>query len=431
MQRYQILDKKDRRKLAELLSGESAVLVPVLGLIETAEAGVNEAIEVIGRAGIEALLQLSAGQIAGAKQPGKQRGSSHVGWYGHETGIVPLAERKLRVERPRLRRKGQGKAGEVTIPAYEAMQVNGQVAQRVLQILLAGVSTRKYREVLPEMAESVGISKSSVSRELIDGCEATLRQLCERRFDAVPLVVIYIDGVRFGDWHVIVAVGVDETGHKHVLGIREGATENAQGAKALLEALVDRGVRADRHRLFVIDGSKALRSAIKTVYGSTMPVQRCRSHKERNVRDQLPKDRQAQVTSAMKAAWKLPGDDGIQKLNDLARWLERDHPSAASSLREGLDDMFTINRLNLSPTLRRCLGTTNIVESSLSGTTAKTSRVTRWRNGAMVVRWAAAALLETEKHYKKIMGYRDLWQLHAHLNELDIKHGLVAEQKAG
>jgi len=330
MQRYQIVDKKDRRKLAEFLAGESQVLLPVLELIETAEASVNEAIDVIGRAGIEALLTLSAGQVAGPKQPGKKRGSSTVGWHGHETGIVPLAERKLRVERPRLRRKGQRKAGEVTIPAYEAMQVNGRVAQRVLQILLAGVSTRKYREVLPEMAESVGISKSSVSRELIDGCEETLRKLCERRFDTVPLLVIYIDGVRFGDWHVIVAVGVDETGHKHVLGIREGATENAEVAKTLLEDLVDRGVRADRHRLFVIDGSKGLRSAIKTVYGSTMPVQRCRSHKERNVRDHLPKDQQAQVTSAMKAAWKLPGDDGIQKLNDLARWLERDHPSAGN-----------------------------------------------------------------------------------------------------
>ena len=237
--------------------------------------------------------------------------------------------------------------------------------------------------------------------------------------------------MRFGDWHVIVAVGVDETGHKHVLGIREGATENAEVAKTLLEDLVDRGVRADRHRLFVIDGSKGLRSAIKTVYGSTMPVQRCRSHKERNVRDHLPKDQQAQVTSAMKAAWKLPGDDGIQKLNDLARWLERDHPSAAASVREGRDEMFTLNRLNLSPTLRRCLGTTNIIESSFSGTTGKTGRVTRWRNGAMVVRWAAAALLETEKHYKKIMGYRDLWQLQAHLNELDAQHGLASDRKAG
>jgi len=430
MEDYQIVDKKDRRKLAEFLAGEGEVLLPLLGLIETAELGLNELIDVVGRAGIEALLQAAAGQIAGPKQPGRKR-TGDVRWYGHEAGVVQLDERKVRVERPRLRRKGRVRDAEVSIPAYEAMQMNGRVVQRVLQILMRGVSTRNYREVLPEMAQSVGISKSSVSREMIDGCEEKLRELCERRFDTTPLVVIYIDGVRFGDWHVIVAVGVDEKGHKYVLGLREGATENAEVVKALLADLVERGVKADRHRLFVIDGSKALRSAIKTVYGSTMPIQRCHSHKERNVQDHLPKDQQAQVASAMKAAWKLKADDGIKKLNDLAKWLERDHPSAAASLREGLDEMFTINWMNLSPTLRRCLGTTNIIESSFSGTSAKTSRVKRWRDGAMVVRWAATALLETEKHYKKIMGYHDLWQLQAHLNELDAQHGLASGRKAG
>ena len=431
MSRYQIVDKKDRRKLAEFLAGEGEVLLPVLELVETAEAGVNAAIDMIGRAGIEALLMLSAQHVAGAKQPGKKRNGSDIRWYGRQDGVVQLDERKLRVERPRLRKKGQGRETEVPVPVYETLQTNGRVTQRVLQILLAGVSTRNYGDVLPEMAESVGISKSSVSREMIDGCEEKLRELCERRFDAVPLLVIYIDGVRFGDWHVIVAVGVDEKGHKHVLGLREGATENAEVVKALLTNLVERGVTADRHRLFVIDGSKALRSAIKTVYGSTMPVQRCRSHKERNVRDHLPKDRQAQVASAMKAAWKLQADDGIKKLNDLAKWLERDHPSAAASLREGLDEMFTINRMNLSPTLRRCLGTTNIIESSFSGARRKVGRVKRWRDGAMVVRWGATSLLDTEKQYKKIMGYRDLWQLQAHLHELDIQHGLASERKAG
>lgn len=430
MEEYRIVDKKDRRKLAEFLAGEGEVLLPLLGLIETAEVGLNALTDVVGRAGIEALLQVSACQLAGRKQPGRKR-EGDVRWYGHEDGVVQLDERKLRVERPRLRKKGSGKGTEVSVPAYEAMQMNGRVTQRVLQILMKGVSTRNYRDVLPEMAESVGISKSSVSREMIDGCEEKLRELCERRFDTTPLVVIYIDGVRFGDWHVIVAVGVDEKGCKHVLGLREGATENAEVVKSLLEDLVERGVKADRHRLFVIDGSKALRSAIKTVYGSTMPIQRCHSHKERNVHDHLPKDQQDRVSSAMKAAWKLPADDGIKKLNDLAKWLERDHPSAAASLREGLEEMFTINRMNLSPTLRRCLGTTNIIESSFSGTSGKTGRVKRWRDGAMVVRWAAAALLETEKHYKKIMGYRDLWQLQAHLNELNAQHGLASKRKVG
>lgn len=430
MEGYQIVDKKDRRKLADFLAGEGEVLLPLLTLIETAEVGLNELTEVVGRAGIEALLQVSAGQIAGPKQPGRKR-EGDVRWHGHQDGLVQLDERKLRVERPRLRKKGADRETEVAVPAYETLQTNGRVTQRVLQILMRGVSTRNYHAVLPEMAESVGISKSSVSRELIDGCEERLRELCERRFDAVPLLVIYIDGVRFGAWHVIVAVGVDDKGCKHVLGLREGATENGEVVKSLLADLAERGVKADRHRLFVIDGSKALRSAIKTVYGSTMPVQRCHNHKECNVQDHLPKDQQAQVASAMKAAWKLQADEGIKKLKDLARWLERDHPSAAASLREGLDEMFTLNRMNLSPTLRRCLGTTNIIESSFSGARGKVGRVKRWRHGAMVIRWAATSLLETEKQYKKIMGYRDLWQLQAHLHELDIQHKLVSDRKAG
>ena len=406
MSEYQIVDKKDRRKLAEFLSGEGQVLGPLLSMLETAEASVNEAIDVIGRAGIEALLMVSARQIAGVKQPGRKREGPAIGWYGHQTGLVQMDERKVRVERPRLRRKGRGPSGEVSIPAYESMHSSGQVTQRVLRILLSGVSTRNYRDVLPAMAESVGISKSSVSREMIDGCEEKLRGLCERRFDGITLVVIYIDGVRFGDWHVMVAVGVDESGHKHVLGLREGSTENAQIVQSLLADLVERGVTADRHRLFVIDGSKALRSAIKTVYGSTIPVQRCHSHKERNVRDHLPKDRQAQVTSAMKAAWKLQADEGIKKIKDLAKWLGRDHPSAAASLLEGLDEMFTINRMNLSPTLCRCLGTTNVIESSFSGTSAKTGRVKHWRDGQMALRWVASALDSIEKRMRRIMGNR-------------------------
>jgi transposase-like protein len=431
MERYRIVDKKDRRKLAKLLAGEGQVLAPLLGLIETAELGLNELIDVIGRAGIEALLELSAGEVAGPKQKGKRRDDRAVRWYGHQDGMVQLPERKVRVEKPRLRRKGKGKDAEVPIPVYETMQSDGSVAERILSIVLAGVSTRRYAEVLPAMAESVGMSKSSVSRETVEACEATLRAVCERRFDEVPLLVIYVDGVQRGGHHVIVAVGVDEKGYKHLLGLREGATENAAVVTALLEDLVEREVRADRHYLFVIDGSKALRTAIRKVYGETMPVQRCRPHKERNVRDHLHKERQAQVTSAMKAAWKLPADEGVRKLQDLARWLEREHPSAAESLREGLEEMFTVNRMNLSPALRRCLGSTNVIESSLSGTSQKAANVRRWRDGAMVTRWVAAGLVETEKHFRKVMGYRDLWQLQAHLRELDVKQGLVRERKVG
>ena len=236
-----------------------------------------------------------AAQIAGTKQQGKRTERDLV-YHGTQKGRVALKERQLRVDKPRLRKKcrAAGESGEIEIPAYAAMQKDQGLADRMLEIMLAGVSTRRYAEVLPEMAEQVGISKSQVSREFIDAGERLLKELTERDFSEVDLIVIYLDGVQFGPYHVICAVGVDAQGDKHVLGFREGATENAEVAKALLEDLNSRGVSPFRRRLFVIDGSKALRKAIDQVFGEHNPVQRCRNHKVRNVVSHLPKDQHDQ-----------------------------------------------------------------------------------------------------------------------------------------
>ena len=256
-----------------------------------------------------------------------------------------------------------------------------------------------------------------MSRQFQEASAAALRALCERRFDELDLLVIYIDGQDFGGHQVVSAVGVDTEGRKHVLGLSEGATENAVVVKGLLEDLMERGVKPGRRRLFVIDGSKALRKAIDAVYGRENPVQRCLAHKRRNVLGYLPKDMQAQVAAAMRAAWRLQPEEGMARLRKQAEWLERSHPQAAASLREGLEETFTINRLGLSPRLRRCLATTNVIESLLSGVGRRTGRVTRWRDGEMALRWAGAAALETEKRFRKIVGHRDLWMLKAALDE--------------
>ena len=175
----------------------------------------------------------------------------------------------------------------------------------------------------------------------------------------------------------------------------------------------------------MIDGSKALRKAITQVFGAGHPVQRCRNHKLRNVHGHLPKDQHPQVKAAIHAAWKPDAKDGMQKLEQLARWLESDHPSAAASLREGLQEMFTINRLGLPPRLRKCLGTTNVIDSTHSGVRQKTRRVTNWKNGTMALRWAAASFVETEKSYRRIVGFDQLWMLKAHLDDREP----VAEMK--
>jgi len=196
--------------------------------------------------------------------------------------------------------------------------------------------------VLPEMASTCGVSKSNVSREATEAGEEALQELLERHFEDVDLLVIYIDGMMFGDHHVISAVGVDAQGHKHVLGIQQGATENAAAVEDLLQQLVGRGVKPDTKRLFVIDGARALRAAIHKVFGPQHPVQRCRNHKIRNVVERLPEEQKDQAKAVMRASYRLEAKEGMARRRKLADWLEQESPAAANSLREGLEECFTI-----------------------------------------------------------------------------------------
>jgi putative transposase len=392
------------KRLAEFFSGQGQGLLPMVDLIEQSQLAVDELIVVAGRATIEAVLQLSAEQLAGPRTPGQRR--QQLLWHGRQAGRVCLRERKLGVSKPRLRKKG---GGEVAIPAYEAMQENG-LSERVLDVLLRGISTRQYAEVLPEMASTCGVSNSNVSREAAEAGKEALQQLLERRFDEVDPLVIYIDGMMFGEHHVISAVGVDRAGHKHVLGMQQGATENAAAVEDLLQQLVARGVTPQAKRLFVTDGAKASRAAIAKVFGPQHPVQRCRNHKIRNVVERLPEEQKDQAKAAMRAAYKLEAKQGMARLRKLADWLEQEQPAAASSLGEGLEECFTINRLGIPPSLHRCLATTNLIESPQSGVRMRTRRVCRWRDTPMVARWAAASFLATERNFRPIMGRKDLWQ---------------------
>ncbi len=451
---YQVIERNDSRALADYLASEASALLPIVNLIQRTEMAVDELIDAAGRSAIEAVLTLSAQQLAGPKHQGKPiapppcadqapdaaecdaqsalRSSANgaIGWHGRQRGVVQLAERKVRVTKPRLRRQGKG-GKEVEIPAYAAMQNNAKVGDRLLEILMRGVSTRNYKEVLPDMAQTVGVSKSSISREFQEASEEALKELGERRFEGKEIVVIYIDGMIFGGHHVLVALGVDDQGVKHVLGLAEGASENAVVVKGLLEDLVRRGVRPGRRRLFVIDGSKALRCAMDAVYGHENPVQRCRNHKVRNVLGYLPEHLRDQVGAAMKAAYRLDADAGIAQLEKQAQWLDTQHPDAAASLREGLAEMFTVNRLGLPASLRRCLCTTNVIESPNGTVRQKIGRVRRWRDGAMVLRWAASAFLASEKSFRRVMGCHQLWMLKSYLDESKEIENLNQHQKVG
>lgn len=434
--RYQIVDgngsgkphKKQEAAMRTFFTENGQALLPLVELIEDSKFAVDELIEVAGRTVIETVLLMSVENLTGPAHPGKRKGE--IVRHGSQPGTVTLKNRKLKVQRPRLRRKGAGQGGEVPIPAYEAMQSDSALGERMLSILMRGVSTRNYEQVIGEASDAVGVAKSSVSRKFVEAGRRELKRLWERRFDDQDILIIYIDGQEFGGHHVISAVGVDARGFKHVLGLYAGATENSTVVKGLLEDLVERGVGADRRRLFVIDGSKALRKGINLVYGADNPVQRCRNHKVRNVMGHLPLDLRDQVKSAMKAAYRLEPSEGMEKLKLHASWLEQEYPSAAASLLEGLEETFTVNRLGLGPSLRRCLCTTNLIESPHSGVRMRTRRVTRWRGQEMVLYWAASAWMETEKNFRRIQGFKSLWELESILNKdftedkIDLERGV-------
>jgi transposase-like protein len=393
-----------------VLSRDGQVLLPFAALVEQSRLAIDELVDMAGRATIEAVLKLSARSVAGERHQGRAGGE--IVRHGSQRGVVRLSDRKLRVKRPRLRRKG---GGEVVPPAYEAIRSHPRLGERMLEILMSGVSTRNYERVLPKMAETVGVSKSAISRKFVEVSAESLKKLCERDLSGLDLLALYVDGARYGQHVVVVAVGVDTQGKKHVLGLVEGSTENTAVCRRLLSDLVGRGVDPEKRHLFVIDGSKALRRGIDEVFGAGSEVQRCRNHKIRNVCDHVPKDMRPQLTSTMRAAYRLDAGEGMAKLKLQAKWLETEHPSAAASLLEGLEETFTVNRLGLSDALRRSFATTNLIENPHSAARLRTGRVTNWQDGSMVARWAAAAFLDAEKNFRKVMGYRDLWMLEAAL----------------
>lgn len=421
---YQITGKNGSRELAKFLAANGEVILPMVELIEECKIAVDDLLEVLGRSTLEAVLAISAAGVAGESHRGRRGGE--IVRHGVQDGVVSLSNRKMRVCRPRLRKKSGGAGGEVPIPAYDAMRDDSRLGAKIWDTMMRGVSTRNYSAILPDACEAVGVSKSSISREFVLASEEECKRLLERRFDDVDILIVYVDGIVFAEHNIIAAVGVDISGYKHVLGIAEGATENSAVATALLEGIAERGVAPGVKRLFVIDGSRALRKAIDAVYGDNNPVQRCRNHKVKNVCDHLPLELKDQTKSGMKAAFKLSAEEGMKRLETLASWFDREYPGAAASLREGLEEMFTINRLDLPASLRRSLATTNIIESPNSGVRMRTRRVTNWQGGSMVMRWAASGFLATEKNFRRMMGYRDLWILAAALGRNVDQEGLAA-----
>jgi len=372
----------------------------------------------LGLMAIQAALNASASSIAGNPHPGVKGGE--IRHWGSQSGSVRIGPAKTKVKRPRLRDKS-GK--EVEVPAYELLKKDPKAAKRVLRAALRGVSCRDYKEVVAGSAEAVGVSRSTVSRQVIEQSAAEVEALLTKPLEARMLAVV-VDGIRFAGHLVVGAVGIDESGKKHFLGLSLGSTENSATVKSLLSGLRDRGLLPNT--LFIIDGAKALRSAIKEVFGEQALIQRCRQHKKVNVINRMSQRKAPYVYAKMAAAYKLPAKEGIQRLQELASELEITHPGAAVSLREGLEETFTVSRIGLSPLLISSLGTSNILESVNSLVREKTRKLKNAVNGADVQRWACSAFLDAERSMRTLKGYKDLWMLRAALDDLALQQGVVA-----
>jgi putative transposase len=353
---------------------------------------------------------------------GRHGSQSHYR-HGQQPGYVVYGGRKASLERPRMRAV-DGK--EAVLKSYNAFQQDGKMQRAVARQLIRQVSTRNYEGALEDCLAGYGIKKSSVSRQWKAASAAELEKLCSRPVSS-DLVALVIDGKHLRQDCAVVALGVDSAGVKQVLGVWHGASENSTVVKALLEDLVERGLDTKRSIVVVIDGAKALRKAVRDLFGERALVQRCRIHKRRNVLEHLSGEKQRQAAWRLKAAWAESDPRKAEaELRKVVKWLEAISPGAARSLEEGLEETLTVSRLGLHEDLIKTFASTNLIESCFSRTEELTRRVKRWRSGEMFLRWTGAALLFAEKGFRKVRGHRHLHQLSASLKNQILDGGQIA-----
>jgi putative transposase len=376
---------------------------------------------------LQEMLEADRAAMCGPRyQHRRQRQVSRAGTTASE---VVLGGRKVAIRRPRVRGQGQ----EVALPTFAALSATDPLTARAVEQMLVGVATRRYARSLEPLGSGVltrGTSKSAVSRRFVAKTGAQLEAWRTRALDALDLVALFIDGVVFADHCVIVALGVDHTGRKHPLGLWSGSTENATICQALLANLRDRGLRTDRSLLVVIDGSKALRKAVRDTFGNAAWIQRCQVHKVRNVLAHLPKVHHARIRAALQRAYQCGDPQRARRLLiGLARQLSTAYPAAAASLDEGLDETVTVLELPVADRLRRSLATTNAIENVVGHLRYVHHHVKRWRHGCMVLRWAAAGFQEAAKGFRRIKGCTELARVVAALRQRDVTLGLSPTQE--
>jgi transposase-like protein len=393
---------------AGLLPTAQQLLLPMIEGIVHTRRELFAWIQQVGINALQELFELDVVEMAGAK--GKHcPARSHYRW-GAAPIVLPFGGQRITVPCPRIRAVG---GGEAQLRSAHHFRSVDPVPARVLNQILLGVSTRGYRhslEPVPAGISARGASKSAASRHLIARMSGQLREQLRRRLDQLDLLVLMVDGIEIAHRTVVVALGILADGRKVVLGLWLGSTENAALCTALLNDLLERGLKVDGRILCVIDGGRGIRKALEDVFGDLAVVQRCRVHKKRNILDHLPPPRKAYVSRMLTEAWSSDSATlARRRLKTLLQWFESNGENgAAGSLREGMEETLTVAKLDLPGALRTFLVTTNAIEN-LIGTSRRISRnVKRWRSGEMIVRWTAIGLAQAEKNFRRVRGYRHL-----------------------
>jgi len=404
------------------------VPLPVLGALASAENAFFDLCIDVGQQVFTALMEQDREVLCGPK--GKHDADRSTTRAGSTSSDITLGGRRIPVRRLRAR----SLAGEeLALPSFAFATDQDPLDRQTLEAIACGVSTRKYRRSLEKLSEEQkerSTSKSAVSRRFVALSQKQMTAWLSAPLSDLDVRVLVIDGIVFRDHTVIIVLGIDSEGKKHVLGLREGTTENSAVAKALFRDLLDRGLDPDRARLFVVDGSKALHSAIRKVFGPLGILQRCQIHKRRNILEHLPEHRQPRVDRILREAWESSDADlAKRRLENLASSLASEHPGAAGSIREGLEQTLTLQQLGVEGSLYRTLRSTNTIENLNGSIATYTRNVKRWQGGSMILRWASAAVLDASQRFRRIRGYRELDRLIRALESIESEQNNATDQR--
>jgi putative transposase len=405
--RYQINKQRavqQFRRLATEVNPSVQMVLPLAGIVGLLQEGVGNLMREAGLLLMMGVMEEEVRHLVGERYvPNPERQTNR---WGKEQGYCVIDGQKVPISRMRVRDKANR---EVQLGSYELLQRSGPLQAAVWDKMMRGLSTRNYGPVVRDFAKAYGIEKSAVSESFIEASRKKLKELMERPLGQLRLCAVLIDGTPFKDRQMIVALGIGCDGRKTVLGLREGATENATVVSALLSELMERGLDFSTPRLYVVDGGKALHAAVRRHAGEAAFIQRCQIHKKRNVIDHLPEELKSDVKRKLQNAYAMVEyGDAKRALERLHRELMDINPSAARSLEEGLEETLTVHRLRVPDQLRRTLSSTNVIESAFSIVESVCRNVKRWRPGDQIERWVASGLLVAERQFRKVVGFRQI-----------------------